>query len=327
MLKVGIVGTGRVAKARIREISQREDIKVVAISSSNIDRAKELAEPISAAAYDDYRAITEDNAVDAVMVCNHNAFHAKVSKEALLAGKHVSVDYPLALNLQDAYDLILLSENVGKVLHVEHIELLSAWFTALQKVIPKIGELVSISWTSLSTRQAGLVDDTGYSDWTFSFNAGFSMFMHAAILSRLIKIAGMPIWVDAHEQLWGIEQERYKGRLTSLQIGFETAVVAQVLDGTGLAVPVNLFSVVGKRGLVSAENQKKVSLSLPDGSSEIEIERGQGLFAQDIENFISEVANSKPSYAPLEHVFAVMRLADAAEKAFKEQKRVRILSV
>lgn len=69
---------------------------------------------------------------DAVCICTENASHELFIQRALAAGKHVCVEYPVALGLEAAHSLFALADSVKCVLHVEHIELLSASYRALR---------------------------------------------------------------------------------------------------------------------------------------------------------------------------------------------------
>ncbi|MEE6465689.1 hypothetical protein FKM82_006644 [Ascaphus truei] len=53
----------------------------------------------------------------------------------LEAGKHVLVEYPMALSASTAQELWRLAEHKGKVLHVEHIELLTEEYKQLKKEV------------------------------------------------------------------------------------------------------------------------------------------------------------------------------------------------
>lgn len=321
MIKVAILGSGRVAQARIRELKLRQDATITAVASSDLARAKELADPIGAIASVDWQGIITE--VDAVMICSLNQFHSQMCEFALTQGKAVSVDYPLALSLADTEKLLKLAENKQAILHVEHIELLSPWFKALHKVLPDIGELISISWTNLSDRQASL------NDWTFDKDSGFSLFAHAAILSRLIYIAGSPSWINASERLVGLTDSRFTSRFTSAHIGFENGIVAQITDGLGLSVtPVSSqLSVIGTSGQLLAEKHKEVTLHLADRTEEIQIPTSSGLFSQDIDNFLMQIQNKATSYVSLQHVYLVAKLAAAAEKSCQQSQRIELNSL
>lgn len=77
----------------------------------------------------------QSNEVDAALICTDNQNHEQSIRSFLEAGKHVLVEYPMALSAQAAHELWQLAEQKGKVLHVEHIELLTEEFKQLKKEV------------------------------------------------------------------------------------------------------------------------------------------------------------------------------------------------
>ncbi|XP_028659890.1 biliverdin reductase A [Erpetoichthys calabaricus] len=73
--------------------------------------------------------------IHAAIICTENSYHEDCIRKFLEAGKHVCVEYPMALSLDVAHDLWDLADEKGKVLHVEHIELLTADYKQLKKDI------------------------------------------------------------------------------------------------------------------------------------------------------------------------------------------------
>ncbi len=318
MIKIALLGTGRVARARIREINLRKDAVITGVASSNLERAKELATPINAFATTDWQDLVAQT--DAIMVCSLNKYHAEMCRFALSLGKHTSVDYPLALSLDETLELINLAAEKKAILHVEHIELLSPWFNSLQKALPEIGNILSIFWTNLSNRQSSSTD------WTFNTSSGFSLFLHAAIISRLIVIAGKAKWVNAQEKLLGLESGQFASRLTTVQVGFENGVIAQLIDGQGLnVIPIaNQLVVIGTKGQLLAENHQQVSLQLIDKKEDLPIIKGEGLFSQDIDNFIKQIQLGTKSYVDHNHICQIAQLADAAQRSCQKQQPIEI---
>ncbi|XP_073406135.1 biliverdin reductase A isoform X2 [Dendrobates tinctorius] len=73
--------------------------------------------------------------VDVAFICTDNKNHEHSIRSFLEAGKHVLVEYPMALSAQTAHELWQLAEQKGKVLHVEHIELLTEEFKQLKREV------------------------------------------------------------------------------------------------------------------------------------------------------------------------------------------------
>jgi UDP-2-acetamido-3-amino-2,3-dideoxy-glucuronate N-acetyltransferase len=89
------------------------------VVDSKPSTAAELAEayggrPLS------WEAVLSDGAVEAVAVATPPISHFSLAREALLAGKHVMVEKPLALSLSDGEKLVRLAESVGRQLGVGH---------------------------------------------------------------------------------------------------------------------------------------------------------------------------------------------------------------
>jgi predicted dehydrogenase len=81
---------------------------------------------------------------DAVLVVSPPGTHHAVAKAALLAGKHILVEKPLATSLEDAFDLVDAAERAGRVLMVSQNYRFNAPFRAVQRAVPGLGGLVSL---------------------------------------------------------------------------------------------------------------------------------------------------------------------------------------
>lgn len=316
-LRIAILGSGRVAKARVREIGLRADARVTVIAASSPERAHEVAEPASAEVLTDWADAVARPDVDAVMVCSRNALHAPQTMAALDAGKHVSVDYPLALSLADAERLAARAAERQLVLHIEHIELLSAWFVAFLDALPRVGAIREISWKNLSARQFAP------GDWTFDRASGFSMFQQASLPSRLIRCVGPAEWVEATENLDGDENGCFRRRETVVSFGFSGGT-GRIHDAVGLGTPgaSSELIITGENGALAARELKEVMFTGTDGTSEaVPVAPVGGLFARDVAEFLVRVAHGTPAYVSLDHVLNVMRFADAAERSVAAGRR------
>ncbi|KAM6948512.1 biliverdin reductase A [Aplochiton taeniatus] len=71
--------------------------------------------------------------IQVAFICTENAMHEDSIRRFLQAGKHVCVEYPMAMTHQAAVELWDLAQQKGLILHEEHIELLTADFKQLKK--------------------------------------------------------------------------------------------------------------------------------------------------------------------------------------------------
>jgi 1,5-anhydro-D-fructose reductase (1,5-anhydro-D-mannitol-forming) len=100
----GIVGLGRIANTEIAPaVAAAPNSTLAAVSSRDAARANDFAARHGAAtAYDDYQALLDDPAVDAVYIATPNGLHADQVVQAAESGKHVLCDKPLATTVADA---------------------------------------------------------------------------------------------------------------------------------------------------------------------------------------------------------------------------------
>jgi len=118
-VKYGIIGGGAIAQRRhMPEAAANPHSKVTAIAEMNEKRCKALAEEYGAEAFTDYKKMLKDADIDAVVVCGPNALHAKMSIEAMKAGKHVLCEKPMATTRADAKKMLETSKRTRKYLMI-----------------------------------------------------------------------------------------------------------------------------------------------------------------------------------------------------------------
>lgn len=116
MLRWGIIGVGRAGKARARALAADPRATVVAgwrgdVRQAGLPPARSLAHLI--------------DGVDAVAICSPDVTHPQLVRACLRERRHVVVEFPLAGTTSVARELLDGAREVERVLHVEHIELLS----------------------------------------------------------------------------------------------------------------------------------------------------------------------------------------------------------
>ena len=98
MLKVGIIGAGRIGKVHITSISTRvkdASIKTVADPFMNDETAAWAKSMGVEHVTKDYKEIIDDPEIDAVLICSSTDTHSPISVEAIKAGKHVFCEKPI----------------------------------------------------------------------------------------------------------------------------------------------------------------------------------------------------------------------------------------
>src|SRR5271170_1124258 len=115
-LRVGVVGCGRVAADRhLPALSRVRGAEVVALADSDQARLKHLADQFRVThRYPDVHTLLDTTMVDVIAVCVPVEFHAEVALAALDAGKHVFIEKPLAVSLEEADRIQERGEKAGR---------------------------------------------------------------------------------------------------------------------------------------------------------------------------------------------------------------------
>ncbi len=120
-LGIAIVGCGRISDLHALGYREREDARIVAVCDARRGRARDKARAWGVPAdrvYADYGALLADPAVDLVELLVPHDRHADMTVDACRAGKHVSVQKPMALSIAEADAMIEAAERAGVVLRV-----------------------------------------------------------------------------------------------------------------------------------------------------------------------------------------------------------------
>ena len=121
MLSIAVVGAGVNAGGHMRTSSQNENSRLVAVMDVDADRANAAGEKHGVKGYTDLDSLLADPEVEAVIISTPNCFHADLAINSAEAGKHVLVEKPMALTVEDCDRMIAASDAAGKVLMVGQV--------------------------------------------------------------------------------------------------------------------------------------------------------------------------------------------------------------
>lgn len=106
-LRVGIVGAGIMGEWHSRVYQMHPDIQIVAVCDGNQERARALAEKFQIPqVFSTHTELLAGADLDLVSVCTPDFAHAVPTIDAANAGKHVLVEKPLAVTVEDAQAIV-----------------------------------------------------------------------------------------------------------------------------------------------------------------------------------------------------------------------------
>lgn len=123
MINLGQIGIGAWGQNLLRNFSNLKDCSVRVCCDKNksaLERVK-LAYNDRISVTDDFNALLKDGGIDALVVATLPATHSYFAIRALSRGKHVFVEKPLALKLEDAKEMIRVAKKEKRILMVGHL--------------------------------------------------------------------------------------------------------------------------------------------------------------------------------------------------------------
>jgi predicted dehydrogenase len=119
-IKIGVAGAGVFGGHHCGKVAGLENAELSGVYDIDSEKAAAQARKHGAPAEEDFSALLERS--DAVVIAAPAIAHYDLALEALRAGRHVFVEKPLALTLEEADELIALSVTRGLILQVGHQE-------------------------------------------------------------------------------------------------------------------------------------------------------------------------------------------------------------
>ncbi len=103
---IAIVGTGFVADYYMTTLARHAHLKLGGVFDSSPQRLAQFCAYHGVSAYPDYASLLADPSIDIVVNLTNPQAHFPLSQAALIAGKHVYSEKPLAMSLGEAEALI-----------------------------------------------------------------------------------------------------------------------------------------------------------------------------------------------------------------------------
>ena len=170
MVKVGIIGCGKIAQVRhIPEYLDNPNAKLTGLYDLNLQRAKELAEKCDCKSYESVEEMLADPEIDAVSVCVANHVHAEITIAALKAGKHVLCEKPMATKLKDCQMMVDTAEQMSKKLMIGQNQRFAKAHAEAKKLIERgdIGSVLTFKTTFGHGGPETWSVDAGPQNWFF----------------------------------------------------------------------------------------------------------------------------------------------------------------
>ena len=130
MLRIGILGVGHLGKFHLNNWKEINGVEIVGFFDPNDESAEDVITKYQLKRFD--KAEDLINAVDAVDIIAPTTAHFELCKAAIIKGKHVFVEKPLANTMEEAKELVKLAKEANIKFQVGHVERFNPAFLALK---------------------------------------------------------------------------------------------------------------------------------------------------------------------------------------------------
>ncbi len=117
-LNIALIGCGRISEKHIDVIGRIDDLRLTGVCDRKIDLAKKRAELCGVGAFDDATRMLKELTPDITVVLVESGFHCDVACAAAPYTRHLVIEKPMTLTLDDADRLLETCETNGASIFV-----------------------------------------------------------------------------------------------------------------------------------------------------------------------------------------------------------------
>lgn len=152
LLRIGVIGAGRIGKIHAESIATRiPEAELAGVADVDLAMAEETAVKFNVQMVTaNYHDILNDPTIDAVAICSATDTHAQIVREAAFAGKHIFCEKPIDHHLEKIDAALVAVEEAGVKLQIGFNRRFDANFRKVREMIVdgKVGELHILRITS-----------------------------------------------------------------------------------------------------------------------------------------------------------------------------------
>ena len=335
MLKIGIIGAGRIGRVHTESImryAKGATVKTIAdpfLGESTVEWAKGMGVENFTKNYKDVLA---DPEIDAVLICSSTDTHSPISLEAIAAGKHIFCEKPIDHSLEKIKEVMDALKNSNVKYQVGFNRRFDHNFMAAREAVKggKIGELNVLKITS---RDPG-APPVEY----IKVSGGIFLDMTIHDFDMVRYMSG-----DEVEEVYAAG-----GVMVDPEIGkagdIDTAVITMKLKSGALAVIDNCrrasygydqrLEAFGSKGQVAISNDTLSSAVISDADGVTAekplyffLERYMQAYVNEINGFVEAVTQDKPVAVGVEAGLQAVLIGVAAKKSLELNRPVKLSEI
>lgn len=345
MIRVGIIGCGRIADLHYAGYVNNPDAAVVAVCDADADTAEARKQAWNVPqAYTDYRELLANADIDAVEILTPQTIHEPIVIDAARAKKHVAVQKPMTISLPAADRMIDAAREAGIVFKVTDNYLFYPPIVLAKRMIEEgvIGEPCMLRMKFVGGKWAGgwevpqetwawRLEEIANGRGIQTFDHGHHMWATAWYLMG--EIERVTAWVDWSYKfidcpsviMWKYKQPQRYG----------VCDYSQAID---LAIPSKYYScdewfeITGSAGIIlirrctgNLQDGPAVSVCTSEGwqHHDVESDWASG-FRYALRNFIAAIHGNEPPLLTGEQAKNILKFGLALRKSSDERREIAL---
>jgi myo-inositol 2-dehydrogenase/D-chiro-inositol 1-dehydrogenase len=330
-LRFGLLGAGRIGKVHAKAVTGNPKAKLVAVADAMAPAAQAIADQYGC----DVRTIAQILAasdIEAVVICTPTDTHADLIEQFTNAGKAVFCEKPIDLSLDRVKACLKVVRANKGTLMVGFNRRFDPHFMAVRAEIDK-GSIGAVEMVTITSRDPGAppVEYIARSGGIFR-----DMTIHDFDMARFL-LGEEVTEVSAMAAVLVDPAIGKAGDSDSVQVMLKTATGKMALISNSRRATYGYdqrIEVHGSKGVVSAENQRPVSIEVANASGytrpplhDFFMTRYTEAYAAEITAFIEAVGSKKAAAPSGEDGLAALALAEAALLSVKEGRTVKVSEI
>jgi predicted dehydrogenase len=144
MVNVLIVGAGSIARVHAGSFKEIPDAKVIGVADVRLENARKIAEISGGKAYENFADGLDE--ADLVYILTPPSIRKEIALKVIAAGKHIVMEKPIAVNVQDAEEMVEAAKKKGVKFMVGFNHRFRKGFGRLKDIAQsgELGDIISI---------------------------------------------------------------------------------------------------------------------------------------------------------------------------------------
>lgn len=328
MIRLGLIGCGRIGQLHAKNIAKMQDAKLIALADVDIQRARSLASELGVEkVFGDYHELLEEE-MDGVLICSSTETHLEIIERASKTTEYIFCEKPLTKNLEEAEKVLDIVRRSGVKIQVGFNRRFDPNFSHLKTQVESgvIGKPLVLKITSR---------DPDFPSLEYLLVSGgiwVDMTIHDFDMARFL--------FGEVEEVYSTGSVLLKPELHTLG-DLDTVVTVLRFRSGALGVIDNCrravygydqrIEVLGDKGMVEVPNLRPVWTIRNDSAGahmdriyNFFQDRYEQSFVREIESFVKCIREGGEPLVTCEDGVKALVLAFSAQKSFRENRPIKV---